>query len=131
MIFLDTTYIVSFLVDTEENHKRALKLSKQLQGQKLVITNAILTETMNLLTKKLNRNTKSIVKAYELIKNNFKIIYETKELTEKSMKTLVKYKAKIGLTDALTIEIMKELKIHEIFTFDDHFDNKEGILRVH
>ena len=72
---------------------------------------------MNLLTRKLNRNTESIVKAYELIKNNFKIIYETEELTERSMNTLVKYKAKIGLADALTIEVMKELKIHEIFTF--------------
>jgi predicted nucleic acid-binding protein len=130
-VLVDTVFIVSFLLDTENNHSRALELSKKLQGKELVITNALLIETMNLLIKKLNKNTKSILKAYKLIKNNFTIVYVDEELTERSMRTLVKYKFKLGLADSLSIEVMKDLHIYEIFSFDKHFDNKENIVRIH
>ena len=130
MILLDTTFIVSFLVDTEKDHEKALKISKKLNNEKLVITNAILIETINLLGKKLNKNTNALFKTYESIKNNFEIIYEDEELTERAMQTLVKYKAKI-VADAINMEVMKDLDIYEIFTFDEHFDNKEGIIRIH
>jgi len=131
MILLDTSYIVSSLINNEENHVKALKISEKINKKELVITNAILIETMNLLTKKLNKNTKAILEVYESIKNNFKIIYVTEELTERSMQTLVKYKANIGLADSLNIEVMKDLNIYEIVSFDPDFDNKEGIIRIH
>ena len=131
MVLLDTSFIVSFLVDSENNHERALELSKRLHGEKIVITNAVLTETVNILTKRLNRNTKNILKAYKSMKNKFKIIYEDEELTERSINTLIKYKANISLADALNIEVMNDFNIHEIFSFDDDFDNKEGIVRIY
>jgi predicted nucleic acid-binding protein len=131
MILLDTCFIVSFIVEDESDHEKALQISERLENKELVITNAILIEVMNLLTKKLNRNTKAIVEVFNFIKNEFKIIYETKESTEKAMKTLVKYKAKIGLADAINIEVMKDLNIYEIVSFDPDFDNKENIVRIH
>ncbi len=71
------------------------------------------------------------MEAYNFIKNEFKITYETRELTEKAMNTLINYDSSLGLADALTIVVMKELEIHEIFSFDDDFDNKQGIVRIH
>ena len=47
MIMLDSSYIVSLVVDTENDHERALELFEKLDGKELVITNAILTETIN------------------------------------------------------------------------------------
>lgn len=131
MILLDSNYIVSILVEDETDHKRALELSEKIKNKEAVITNAILIETINLLTKKLNRNTNALSEIFNYIKNEFRIIYETEELTEKSMQTVIKYKAKLGLADAISIEVMKELKIYEIVSFDPHFDNKEGIIRIH
>jgi len=131
MILLDTSFIVSYLMNNDKDHVRALKISGKISKKELVITNAILIETMNLLTKKLNKNTKAIFKIYKSIKKNFKIIYETEELTERSMQTLVKYKANIGLADSLNIEVMKDLDIYEIVSFDPDFDNKEKIIRIH
>lgn len=131
IILLDANYIVSFLVNTEKNYKRALEISKSIQEKEIVITNAILIETINLLTKKLNKNTKAISKAYELINHNFKIVYVNEELIEQAMKTLVQYKANIGLADSLNIEVMKDMNIYEIASFDPDFDNKEGIVRIH
>jgi predicted nucleic acid-binding protein len=131
MIFLDSSYIVSLVVDGEEDHERALELFEKLEGKELVITNAVLTETINLLIKRLNRNTKAINEIYETITSEFTIIYENKELTQRAMETLIRYKATFGLADALSIEVMKELNIYEIFSFDDDFDNKECIVWVH
>ena len=131
MILLDSCYIVSLVVDTEEEHERALELFEKLEGKELVITNVILIETINLLLKRLNKNTKAITEVYNTIKDEFKIIYENEELTERAMQTLIKYKASIGLADALNIETMKDLNIYEIFSFDEDFDNKEKVIRVH
>ncbi|KZX15571.1 ribonuclease VapC20 [Methanobrevibacter cuticularis] len=131
MIFLDSSYIVSLVVDSEEDHENALELFEKLEGKELVITNAVLTETINLLLKRLNRNTKAISEVYETITSEFTIIYENKELTQRAMETLIKYKATLGLADALSIEVMKELNIYEIFSFDDDFDNKEHIVWIH
>lgn len=128
---VDTSYIVSFLVRNEKEHKRALELSGKLKNEELIVTNAILTEIINLLIKRLNKNTTAVMEAYNFIKNEFKIIYETRELTEKAMDTLINYDSSLGLADALTIVVMKELDIHEIFSFDDDFDNKQGIVRIH
>ena len=131
MILLDSNYIVSFLIDTESNHGRALELSKNIHGKEIVITNAILIETINLLTKKLNKNTNAIAEVFKFIKNEFRIIYETDESTNESLQILIKYSANIGLADAINIEVMKELGIYEIVSFDPHFDNKKGIIRIY
>jgi len=128
---LDSSYIVSLVVDSEKNHERALELFEKLDENELVITNAILTETINLLLKRLNKNTKAILEVYETMKSDFKIVYETEELTERAMQTLIRYKANFGLADALTLEVMKDLNIHKIFSFDNDFDNKKGIVWIH
>ena len=47
------------------------------------------------------------------------------------MQTLIRHKAKFGLADALSIEVMKDLNMHEIFSFDDDFDNEKGIVWIH
>ncbi|MDR1819528.1 MAG: PIN domain-containing protein [Methanobrevibacter sp.] len=130
-IFLDTDYIISFLVDDEINHERAVELSQQITDKELIITNILLIETINLLTKKLNKNTKAINEIYNSIKSDFKIIHVSKNITDRGMETLIHYDSHIGLADTITIEIMKDLNIHEIVSFDEDFDNKTGIIRVH
>jgi predicted nucleic acid-binding protein len=131
MIVLDSCYIVSSLVDTEKDHKRAVELSKRFNEKDVIITNTILIETINLLTDKLNHNTEAITEIYESIKSTFKIIDENEEIREKAMQKLIKYDSKVGLADAITIEIMEELNIHEIYSFDDDFDNKQKVARIY
>jgi hypothetical protein len=62
--------------------------------------------------------------------DNFTIITETKKLYPKVMQTLVKYH-NLSFADSVSIEIMKLMNIHEITSFDEDFDHKEGILRLH
>lgn len=109
MIVLDSCYIVSLIVATENAHKKAVELSKRLDNEKLIITNTILIETLDILTKRLKQDTNSIIEIYNTIKNNFKIIHENKPITNKSMKIVIKYNNKIGLADAITIGRIKDI----------------------
>jgi len=62
--------------------------------------------------------------------DNFTIKTQTKKLYPKAMQTLVKYH-NLSFADSVSVEIMKLMNIHEIASFDDKFDNKKGILRLH
>jgi predicted nucleic acid-binding protein len=41
------------------------------------------------------------------------------------------YPERIPLFDCVYISLMEELGIKEITSFDEHFDNKENIIRIH
>ncbi|MCL2116625.1 MAG: PIN domain-containing protein [Methanobrevibacter sp.] len=131
MILLDTSYIVAFFAKVDKDHEKALEISEKINNEKLIITDAILIESINLLTKRLNRNTKRIFNIYKFLKHNIKIIYTNEELIERALQTVIKYKAKIGLADAINIEVMKDLNIYQIVSFDPDFSNKEGIVRIY
>ena len=67
---------------------------------------------------------------FNYIMENFTIETQTKKLYPKAMQTLVKYH-NLSFADSVSVEIMKLMNIHEIASFDDKFDNKKGILRLH
>jgi len=46
------------------------------------------------------------------------------------MQTLVKYH-NLSFADSVSVEIMKLININEIASFDDDFDHKKGIMRLH
>lgn len=129
-VLIDACFIVAFIVDDEKDHSRALELYPESEKHVLYISRAILIEVINLLTKRLKGKTKELLEIYEAIKNEYNIVEITADLTNNSMNTILKYNGNIGLADALNIEIMKELNIHHIYSFDPDFDNKEGIVRI-
>lgn len=52
-----------------------------------------------------------------------KMVFIDAKLLEKSTKTFKQYSDRnLSFTDAVTIEIMKELNIEKYFGFDSHFD---------
>ena len=129
MIFLDSSFIIGLFVENDQWHRDALKLSEYIDTKdKLVISNLILSETITAVNKKIGVKSSEI--AYNYIRDNFTIITETKKLYPKAIKTLVKYH-NLSFADSVSIEIMKLMNIYEIASFDDDFDNKKGILRLH
>ena len=52
------------------------------------------------------------------------------ELYNNALKTQLKYKGKLGFADCIIMEVMKNMGINEIASFDRHFDGKEGIKRI-
>ena len=53
-----------------------------------------------------------------------------KPLQEEAIKISKKYNGTLGYADCTSIAIMEKLHIHEIVSFDTHFDNKEKIIRI-
>ena len=53
MIFLDANYLVSYYIDTEYHHERALEIAKNIENKKHIISILVIAETINILSNKL------------------------------------------------------------------------------
>ena len=128
LIFLDTSFIVALANSSDGRHKKASILAEKIENEEKIVSNVIIIEVLNILRKfkqgKLNQD------VYRIIKDNFKIYEENIELYNNALKTQLKYKGKLGFADCIIIEVMKDMNINKIASFDRHFDGKEGIRRI-
>jgi predicted nucleic acid-binding protein len=121
-ILLDTAFIQALLNKKDEYHLKAVELSQYLRRAKEVwITEAILIELGNALSK-MNRKV-----AVSFINNcyetpNIKVIPIDNQLFKKALSIYEKYEDKEwGMTDCISIVVMKENNIKIAFTADNHF----------
>ena len=128
MIFLDASFLIALFVKNNDWHEQALKTLPNILKKEKIISKLVIAETITHLT--LNLDAKSIREIYNNLLENFTIIDEN-ELYNEAMKTFIKYDATLSFFDSMYITIMKIKKIYEIASFDEHFDNKEGIVRIH
>ncbi len=129
MIFIDTSYLIAVVNNKDQWYNKAINLSPRIEKSEKIISNIIITETLNGLTGLFDG--KQIRKLYEILINTHHVYNETKEIYENAIKISEKYDGTIGYSDCTTIAIMNKLKIHEIISFDSDFDNKEKIIRIH
>lgn len=129
MFFIDTTFILGLTVENDQWHENALKLFPKVEKSKRWISNIILTETLNGLVDIMNG--KEIENMYHLLNKNYNIYMVDEPIQEEAIKISKKYNGTIGYADCTSIAIMEELQIHEIVSFDTHFDNKEKIIRIY
>jgi predicted nucleic acid-binding protein len=127
MIFLDTNFLISFFVNKEKDHERAVEIAKTIENEEKIISKLVVAETITVLKKKLP--TKDIVKIYVVLKDFTTV--EDVHLFDKAFEQFVKYDGEISFFDAVYIVIMDEFNIYEIVSFDDDFDNKDRIMRIH
>ncbi|WP_281190535.1 PIN domain-containing protein [Methanobrevibacter curvatus] len=66
-------------------------------------------------------------KTYNLLNNNYNVYIVDKEIQDKSITICKKYDGSLGYADCTSIAVMEELGIHEIVSFDEHFDNENSI----
>ncbi|MCL2116138.1 MAG: type II toxin-antitoxin system VapC family toxin [Methanobrevibacter sp.] len=128
MIFLDTSFIIALVNNSDGRHYEATELAKIIENEEKVISHVIIIEVLNSLRKfkkgKLNQE------VYRIIKDNFKIYEESINLYDDALNIQLKYHGELGFADCIIIETMKRLNINRIASFDQHFDGKEGINRI-
>lgn len=117
MIFIDNNYIVGLFVKNDNWHEKANALVDYIYKKEKVTCNLVISETITLINKKIGVD--AIKYVYTYILHNFIIIDEDRKLYNKAIKTLMKYH-NLSFTDSLIIEIMKELNIAEIATFEKY-----------
>ncbi len=131
MIFVDTTIWASAIDASDSLHEDGSAVLKALAGGELpsaVTTDFVLDETLTLLKTRGGRP-ETIARAIGDIMSspNLDLVYVDDELFETALRTYQKYE-RLSFTDAVTLVVMQQRKIKEIFSHDEDFDVK-GILR--
>jgi predicted nucleic acid-binding protein len=117
MIFLDANYLVSYYIDTEDQHERALEIYREIKGKEQIISKSIIAETINILHNKIKIDFTDIERIYNDLNNNYDVI-EDHYLYDKTMIRVLKDKQRLPFFDNLYIVLMEELGIKQIATFD-------------
>ena len=120
-ILVDTLFVVALLNERDAYHHRANELADVFENQPLVITDAVLLEIGNALS----RNFK--LQAVEVIDHFFnssevEIVKLTPQLFEQSYNLYRSYLDKEwGLVDCVSFTVMRQMGITSALTFDQHF----------
>ena len=134
MIFLDTNFFINFYIETNENHERAKELMILLEGREKIISNLVIMEVMTVLNVKLKQDLVLLSEVYEKLNKDYEVLIDN-DFYDKGFKIFAKEldesNERIPLFDCVYMALMRKLGIKDIATFDKHFDNKEGIVRIH
>jgi len=118
---------VGLFVKNDQWHEKAKEKEPYTQNKEKLISNLILSETVTLINKKVGSKAAKIV--YSYILDNSTILRHNQEIYDKAMDILVKYN-NLSLADSVTIQLMNDLNIYEILSFDSDFDNKDKIVKI-
>jgi predicted nucleic acid-binding protein len=125
-IFADTGAFLAYRNTKDKYHETALKLFKDaLKGKygQIYTSDYIYDEALTLALTRTNNLAVAMDIAQVIRSPRIKMIFVDTELLEKSTKTFKQYSDRnLSFTDAVSIEIMKELNIEKYFGFDSHFD---------
>ena len=131
MIFIDTTIWVSAADESDNLHTDGSAVIKALSEERLsraVTTDFVLDETLTILRKR-HAKSSSISKIAGNILSSSKIliVYVDAQLFMDSLITFKKYENP-SFTDSVSLTVMRQLKIREIYSHDGDFDLK-GFVR--
>lgn len=131
MIFADTGFFLALCQPRDALHGRAQAWSKFIT-EPLMVSEAVLLETVNALSKPVDR-----AKAHHLINSirsakGYEIVYSSPVLFEAGMQLHAERPDKEwSLTDCISFVIMKERGICRALAYDHHFEQAgfEALLR--
>lgn len=130
--FLDTSFIMALVLNSDANYNKAVKLDYIL-NEKCFINNNVLNEVLTLTGRKININSAKEI-YYNLI-DSFEVLneYDILNYNSETFKIFEKYiginsnKTKLSFTDSSIILTMKEFEIDSLVTFDKEFKRIEDI----
>jgi len=125
-IFADTGAFLAYRNKKDKYHETALKLFKDaLKGKygQIYTSDYVYDEALTLALIRTNNLAVAMDIAEVIHSPRIKMIFIDTELLDKSTRTFKQYSDRnLSFTDAVSIEIMKELNIEKYFGFDSHFD---------
>ena len=130
--FLDTSFIMALVLDSDSNHEKALGLLHIL-SEDCYVNNNVLNEVLTLSGRKLNIDAAREI-FYGLI-DTFTILneYDISNYNNKNFEMIEEFvginskRTKLSFTDSSIILTMKEYDISNIISFDDEFKRMDDI----
>lgn len=128
MIFIDTSFFIAAVNKQDQWHKNAGDILPLIKEEEKITTDLILSESVTLVGSLFGG--KEGMKLFNYIWDNHEIYYLNKEMTFNAMKTFLQYDGTLSFADSVSVEVMRNLKIDRIVSFDSDFD-KVDVVRMH
>ena len=129
MIFLDTSFLVSVEVETDQNHQKATEIMGEIISGRvgdLFISDYIFDETVTVTFGKSRELKKAVLVGENLRKSAEMLKVDEKNLEEAWAMFKGQKDSRFSFTDCTTLSVMKRERIKNIATFDSDFrDVKE------
>ena len=126
-IFLDTFYLKALADRGDNAHRLAISMVARLGNFRGVTSEMVLTELLNALCSRGEYLRKSAIRLTHRLRNDSKtiIIPQTSEQFQQAFDFYQRRLDKgYSLTDCASMQIMRQLEINEILTFDKHFQQE-------
>ena len=120
-VFVDTGYILALVNENDQHHAEALALSERFDGQPVVVTDAVLLEIGNALSR-MDRN--AAVQIIQDLRDSpgASVVNLTPELFESAFDLFRRHTDKQwGLVDCVSFVAMRRLGLTTALAFDQHF----------
>jgi uncharacterized protein len=120
-IFIDTSFIVVLINERDQYHAQAVKIADQYDGQSIFVTDAVLLEVGNALSRGYKLEAIQVIENL-LLSDDVEVIHLTPELFDQAFQLYKNRKDKAwGLVDCISFVTMQNHNINTSLTFDQHF----------
>lgn len=118
---IDTSFTVALISDKDEDHEKAVELSYQYAGQPMIITDAVILEIGNSLSRRHKTLCVAAIQGF-FDSPEVEIVRLNEALFDKAFKLYKSHTDKTwGLVDCISFVVMRERGITDALTSDKHF----------
>jgi predicted nucleic acid-binding protein len=120
-IFIDTSFIIALVNERDQYHHQALSIADQYDSQLLVVTDAVLLEVSNALSRSYKNEAIQIIEDL-MASENVEVVHLNSELFGRAFDLYKTRPDKAwGLVDCISFIVMQDRGMTIAFTFDQHF----------
>lgn len=120
-VFVDTLFVIALINKRDQYHERAAELADQLEGQSLLVTDAVLLEIGNALARNFRQEAVEVIEEF-FASEEVEIVRPDPDLFERAFDIYKRHQDKEwGLVDCASFVVMKEAAVSTALTFDQHF----------
>lgn len=125
MIFLDTSFLVAYIVDKDTNHEKAVSLMEEIVNGKhgsAITSEYVFDETVTVVLVR-SKSLNSAVKTGDLIKESIPVLDVGSNVFEASWRRFRNQNnTKFSFTDCTILEIVESNHLDSLATFDKEFE---------
>ena len=121
-IFLDAVFIIALVNEDDDLHKQASELSILYEGYSLLVTDVVLLEVGNAMSRNHKQGAVEIIEGL-LTSDSVEVVYLTPQLFQQAFDLYKTYQDKAwGLVDCISFVVMRDAGVTAALTFDRHFE---------